>query len=158
EIDAGTEQNIVFGDNGVIDFVIGDQNRGDIDLIQSLAFAIGGNDSVTSGPGDDIIVGGAANDAITASDGQDIVLGDNALLLSANTVNGTPDLVPTLTLQPMTFGQVGTLTPLVGGNDVITTGIGRDLIFGGPGADQITANSGETAARPDGENDVFGDQ
>src|SRR5206468_7397821 len=38
-IDAGTEHNVVFGDSGVIDYVLADGllNRNDIDLIQSLA-------------------------------------------------------------------------------------------------------------------------
>jgi Ca2+-binding RTX toxin-like protein len=156
-IDAATEHNVVFGDSGLVDNVIADNDRFDIDLIQSLALTIGGSDTITSGPGDDIIVGGQAGDVINAGVGQNIVLGDNALILSGVAVNGTPDLAQPLTGQPLTFGQIGTIAPLVGGNDVITTGVGRDIIFGGAGDDRIIANGGEAAGRPDGNNIVFGD-
>ena len=35
-----------------------------------------------------------------------------------------------------------------GGNDTITTGVGRDMVFGGGGNDTIIANSGETRGQP----------
>src|SRR5262249_38657542 len=158
--------NIVFGDNGVIDYVIADGDSStlapgaDIDLIQSLSYVVGGNDTITTGSGDDIIVGGAGQDMIAAGDGQNFVFGDNGLMLSANAVNNAADRVTPLTRQPMTFGQVGTITPTIGDNDTITTGVGRDVIFGGFGNDLITANGGETLtnpANPDGNNIVFGD-
>ncbi len=48
--------------------------------------------------------------------------------------------------------------PAFGGNDHITTGTGRDIVFGGPGNDVIAASAGETAGQPDRGNIVFGDQ
>ena len=52
----------------------------------------------------------------------------------------------------------GAANEFVNGNDTITTGIGRDMIFGGGGGDTINsfASSGGTAAA-DGNNIVFGD-
>ncbi len=44
-----------------------------------------------------------------------------------------------------------------GGDDVIRTGLGRDMVFGGGGNDVIVANAGETATAGDGNNILFGD-
>ena len=44
-----------------------------------------------------------------------------------------------------------------GGNDTINTGVGRDMVFGGGGADSIVANFGETTLILDHNNIVFGD-
>ena len=110
-------------------------------------------------PASDVIFGGFGNDSITAGSGpNNIVFGDSGEVLSAFTVNGTPNLAMPLDGHFITLGQVGTTDPAYGGNDTITTGLGRDLIFGGPGNDRIAANSGETHAGPDANNIVFGDQ
>ena len=171
--------DIVFGDQGYLDYVSSDRDQTDIDVIAAgdlVPFApginggndiatgavdlgTGGGDVVTTGSGGDIIVGGVGGDAIVAGAGNNLVFGDDGQALSAVTVNGTPDLqAQGLDGYPITLGQVGTIAPLIGGNDSITTGVGRDIIFGGLGSDQIVANSGETAANPDAEDDVFGDQ
>src|SRR5262249_23936733 len=121
------------------------------------------NDTITAGLGDtlhsDIVFGGSGNDAITAGSGpNNIVFGDSGEILSAATVNGTPNLAAPLDGHSITPGQVGTTDPAYGGNDTITTGLGRDILLGGPGNDLITANSGETPGTPDRNNIVFGDQ
>src|SRR5262249_22528829 len=87
-----------------------------------------------------------------------IVFGDSGEILSAFTVNGTPNLAAPLDGHLITLGQLGTTDPLFGGADTITTGTGRDIILGGPANDTITANAGESASQPDGNNIVFGDQ
>ena len=59
-----------------------------------------------------------------------------------------------------TFALVETINPAggeFGGADIINTGIGRDIVFGGAAGDTIVANVGETATAPDGNNVVFGD-
>src|SRR5262249_8724439 len=134
-----------------------------IDSMATLDPALGGNDTITAGLNDtvrsSIIFGGSGNDVITAGSGpNNIVFGDSGQILSAATVNGTPNLAAPLDHHLITLGQVGTTDPLFGGNDSITTGLGRDIIFGGPGADATTPNHGETGSSPDGNNIVFGDQ
>src|SRR5262249_47675805 len=96
--------NIVFGDQGYLDYVSVDQDARDIDVISSgdllplggniigandtasapnsVDINTGGNDIITTGTANDIIVGGPANDVITSGDGQGIVFGDSGQLLS----------------------------------------------------------------------------
>ena len=83
-VEAGDGNNIVLGDNGEIlassannlnnNFVLG--------LLQSSpgTSLIGGSDSITTGNGSDIVVGGIDADQILAGDGNNIVIGDNGLI------------------------------------------------------------------------------
>ena len=64
-VDTGTGHNIVFGDGGLVDYVVADGDPTDIDLIASLAFDIGDTDIITSHAGDDILIGGAAGIRLT---------------------------------------------------------------------------------------------
>ena len=150
-INAGEGNNIVLGDNGYIDYVIDDGDPSDIDQIWSTVPGIGGVDHITTGAGDDIVIGGTAGDTVTVGDGDNIVIGDSGQITSAST-----DLDPQLESYPMTLGRIETIAPDVGGNDFITTGIGRDIVFGGAGGDQITANDGDEQTA-DGNNLVLGD-
>jgi Ca2+-binding RTX toxin-like protein len=45
-IDTGAGHNIAFGDGGLVDYVLADGDAGDIDRIESLAFAIGDSDTI----------------------------------------------------------------------------------------------------------------
>ena len=114
--------------------------------LNSVDLSSGGGDTITTGVGSDIVVGGVGNDIITAGDGQNIVFGDDGAILSAVTVNGTADLAQPLDGRPITLGQIGTMAPQLGGNDTITTGVGRDIILGGPGAD-LFRRDGNTTRR-----------
>src|SRR5207244_2395171 len=126
-INAGDGHNIVLGDTGYIDYVGLDNDPSDIDRIASpvdLADAgIGGGDQITTGAGDDIILGGAAGDGINAGDGDNLVLGDSGQITAA------AGSFRTLAGQPLTIGVIATVAPGVGGGDAITTGAGRDIIL-----------------------------
>jgi len=127
-INAGDGNNVVIGDNGVM-FLSG----GVISRLEALAPAIGGVDTITTGSGHDIIMGGAAGDVIDAGDGNNVVAGDHA----------------TITFQGGAFATLTPTTPEIGGDDTIRTGSGHDRIVGGTGADWIDAG--------DGHNVVVGD-
>src|SRR5439155_12357319 len=137
---------------------------------------VGGNDAITTGSGDDIVIGGedgelvvstaiadnvydamhviadarGDGDTIVAGDGRNLVFGDNGAVYASAQAG------PRFGALPITLGLATTIESTTGGSDRITTGVGADIVFGGIDADTIVANSGETAARPDGNNIVFG--
>src|SRR5438552_2945292 len=71
-IEAGQGNNVVFGDYGRVLLA-----NGLLELIVATDTALGGADTVTSGAGNDRIIGGQADDSINAGDGANIVLGDS---------------------------------------------------------------------------------
>ena len=176
--------NIVLGDSGYIDWTAaehgyptqqaGDDNDPtDIDRIWSTDTDHGGSDSIYTGQGDDIIIGGE-NDATVADDaepslivesveeiyaggGDNLVFGDSGQIIAAQIPNGATD--GNFNTQPITLGLVTTVESLVGGADMITTGIGRDIVLGGIDGDTITANDGENVDDEifDANNIVIGD-
>ena len=96
--DAGA---IVLGDNGFVDWALVDRDPTDLDRVQSTDTDTGGTDTITTGRGDDVVIGGedgeritetgsgagvaqvtspfgANGDTIHAGAGNDIVVGDNA--------------------------------------------------------------------------------
>jgi Ca2+-binding RTX toxin-like protein len=128
-IDAGEGNNVVLGDHGQVVLT-----ADGLDVITTLAPTEGAADHITTGAGNDIILGGAGADEIHAGAGRNLVFGDH----------GSVDLVA---------GDIRTVTSsdyLIGGNDVIDSGEGDDLVVGGFGADSITAGEGD--------NLVLGDQ
>ncbi|MHC4993243.1 MAG: hypothetical protein ACYTGC_19925, partial [Planctomycetota bacterium] len=83
-IQGGGQPDVIFGDNGFIDYVVNDGDRTDIDVIESLVPHEGESDEITDDSADDIIVGGAAGDTIRAGDGDNIVIGDSGRITSAD--------------------------------------------------------------------------
>ena len=126
---------IVLGDNGVVDLAA-DGNVADIDQIVSLDTTIGGRDVVTTGRGNDVVIGGAGADDLHVSHGDNVVFGDNGELLAA-IANA-----PNFGALPVTIGILRRLDPSTGGDDLVTSGSGRDAIIGGAGADTIDAGDG----------------
>ena len=163
EITGGDGSHIVLGDHGFVDYAIDDDDFGntslvvDIDRVWSTNPAIGGSDTITTGDSADIIIGGAndANDeAIDAGDGDNFVIGDSGRITAAE--ENAPQFVGE-PITRITLGLIETIAADHGGRDVITTGIGADIILGGAGGDQITANNGENFANPDRNNIILGD-
>ncbi|MFO7963509.1 MAG: Calx-beta domain-containing protein [Desulfobacterales bacterium] len=151
EIDAGEGNNLVFGDEGRI-LYNQDGNLADIDLVESLSTtAEGGIDTITTGSGSDLVIGGREGDEIDAGAGNNLVIGDSGRITAALT-DGQQ-----LSGIPMTFGLIETMTSDDGGDDDITTGIGYDIVLGGQGGDTIIANDGESETSIDAGNIVLGD-
>ena len=143
EITIGNGTNLVFGDGGFFDWVIGDPSPDNLDLAQSTSTGIGGNDLITVGDGNNLIVGGAGTDTISGGTGFNVILGDSgritAAAVDAHRFGGLP----------ITLGRVETIDDAIGAADSIQTGSGSDVVLGGAGADGITTG--------DGTNLVFGD-
>jgi len=177
-INVGEGNNIVLGDTGYIDWdddQLLDQSNAtdaaDIDEIKSTSTIptdgvnsallpvivdVGGADTITSGAGDDIVIGGRFDDGIDAGDGDNLVFGDSGHILAAtiDSISGQEHFDN----QPITFGRVETITDTDGGADTITTGDGYDIVLGGHANDTIKVEfeyGGTVDA--DGSNIVLGD-
>ena len=139
----GSAANIVVGDNARIDGVGGNPAPfGDMPLtigsLSSTSPSLGGDDAISGGAADDLVVGGVGNDTISAGDGRNLVIGDNGTLSFA-AADPYPD----------TLDLAQTTDPAFGGADRITTGAGDDAIFGGVGSDAIDAGGGDNAVYGD---------
>ncbi|MEO6651293.1 MAG: hypothetical protein ABIP17_01380, partial [Ilumatobacteraceae bacterium] len=162
------ESDVIFGDHGRMVYISGAADVTTLHLVESISFPQGGIDTITAHDGDDIIAGGVEGDIIDAGEGQNIVFGDHGR------VTGVEGALPFNRPIPSTFPgytpddyQVSNLALVEGfapdgehgSDDTITTGLGRDMIFGGAGGDRIVANSGENLAGGllDGNNIVIGD-
>src|SRR6185295_10630920 len=156
-INAGNGNNLVFGDNGqVLAAAAASSTPAQfsslpiiIGLATSTATDQGGNDSITTGSGRDHIVGGMRADTIVAGDGDNIVFGDNGFIDYTALERTYPTSSPGDDTNPADIDRLSTFAPTLGGDDVITTGAGYDIIFGGTGADLIRAGAGNDL--------VFGD-
>jgi Ca2+-binding RTX toxin-like protein len=111
----------------------------------------GGSDKITTGSGNDIILGGTndegVDEEITAGDGNNIVLGDSGRIDYTRADRDAGE--PGADTNPADLDLVMSTDEGIGGDDVITTGDGSDLVIGGTGSDTITVN--------DGNNLVIGD-
>ena len=130
-IDVSGGHNLVFGDDGQIDFSRADRtttpgadtDASDIDFVESLSTTAGGGiDTITTLGGNDIVIGGRAGDFINVGNGDNLVIGDSGRITAAST-SGPHQLAG----QAITLGLIETLRSPCGGVDTITTGTGNDI-------------------------------
>ena len=122
--------NVVLGDNGSATF----NASGAILTLTTSSPEIGGADSVFTGPGNDVVLGGASLDILTVGDGRNVVLGDHGNIrfdASGQWLN------------------VDSSESTLGDADRITSGLGNDLIFGGTSSDTIDAGAGDNMVAGD---------
>jgi hypothetical protein len=93
-----------------------------------------GNETITMGAGNDIVIGGSGSNTITATSGNEIVVGDNATILYD--ANDDVDSIQSTDLVN---------TTAYGGNNTIKLGNGNDLVIGGLGANNITVGNGDSS-------------
>ena len=117
-----TGRDLVIGDNGYITF----RDDGTVIRMDSTEPEIGANDDIRTGGNDDFVIGGFANDKIVSGSDQDFVFGDNA---EANFDEQGEVINATAT------------DPTLGGADNISSGSGRDHVFGGTTTDNISGGS-----------------
>ncbi|MEY2518221.1 MAG: large repetitive protein, partial [bacterium] len=152
-VNAGDGQNIVLGDSGQITaagsnlaaYTFGNQPLR-LREITTIAPDRGGNDTITTGAGKDIVLGGVLNDTITAGAGLDVVLGDNGRVTFLET---TPATVTSGSPEAR-IDLVQTTDHNDGGADVINGGLGEDLLIGGAAADAIDGDENDDL--------IFGDE
>ncbi len=138
----GTSQSdllgsVLFGDNGYVEFI-----NGVVKTAYAIDPNIGGADTIETGDGDHLSIGGADGDTITTGAGNDIVFGDNAIVEFGQVGAG---LLP----GELTLLRAFSIAPTAGGNDIINTGDSNDIVIGGTGADNIHSGGGDDR--------VFGD-
>jgi|GEM_PF-4447588 len=131
-VDAAGDDTI-HGDDGD-DFLMGQQGSDHV-------YGDTGDDDLTGGHN---VVGGVdGSDTMDGGDGADVMLGDNGLILRTLLADGT------WRKYPAPFADViRTVTPydqidLIGGNDSLIGGGGRDVIHGQRGNDAIDAGAGD---------------
>lgn len=138
---AGFGGDVVFANAGD-DTVIGD--HGQVNLvngIRSVVFstditnATGGDDVISLGSGEDQSIAGVGNDTVTNDSGESIIIGDDGRIES----DASGRYVRALT------GNTS-----IGGNDNVTGGSDRDIIFGGFGADRLDGQAGNDLIGGDG--------
>ncbi|MGF7206226.1 Ca2+-binding RTX toxin-like protein [Skermanella aerolata] len=146
-LEAGTGDNVVMGGAGDdaittgegTDLIAGDGAQLDLNptaalvRFETVEEELGGNDRLSAGEGQNIVLGGAGDDAVTTGSDADIVLGDLGMVsISGETV------------------EVAASEVDVGGNDDITAGEGDNIVFGGAGNDTITTGGGADLVAGDG--------
>lgn len=90
----------------------------------------GAGDTIDSGAGDDVIIGGVGSDAIDAGSGDDVVLGDHGRYDPAAPIAGR-------------FVSTFSTLSAAGGDDHILAGPGNDIAMGQQGADAIFGQEGD---------------
>jgi Ca2+-binding RTX toxin-like protein len=156
-INVSSGDNVILGGNGTDnitsttgnDLIAGDNAKATFDstggqsIIRELIStddAIGANDTINAGAGNNTILGGFGKDAITSLGGNDNVAGDNAqAVFDAFGV--------------MTFFT--TTSPAIGDDDTIDAGDGNNLILGGFGKDTLTTGNGADLILGDHGNATF---
>jgi len=118
------------------------------DKVASSADALGGKDSISTGGGDDIVIGGIGNDVMATfgdvrygESDADIVFGDNA---SITLMDRNGDGIEEVT-HAISTGYAETSADL-SFNDTIVTGNGNDTVVGGDGTDRILTQSQDELA------------
>ncbi|MDG4650076.1 calcium-binding protein [Roseibacterium sp. SDUM158017] len=144
---AGAGADIVIGGAGA-NSVIGDNGTMLLDLathalrsLQTTDFADGGDDTITTLGGNDVVAGGAGGDSLDTGAGRDVILGDNGgLTAAAGAVDGT------VTSETLDFG--GDDSILAGeGNDIVIAGLGNDTVAVGQGDDVGLGDDGTVTFR-----------
>ena len=179
-VDAGEGRNLVLGDNGRITasaqaaprFATGQAIT--LGLVEAIESLIGGSDSITTGAGADIVIGGIDADTIAAGDGNNIVFGDSGLIDWAAAERS--GLLAGDDLDASDIDRIWSLDPDHGGSDVITTGAGDDIVIAGEDGELVddvsvtglnaiprtvlvdgTRGNGDSVDAGDGQNIVLGD-
>jgi Ca2+-binding RTX toxin-like protein len=120
-------RNVIIGDMGEVQL-----EAGLLPGIARTAFTTrageGGDDTITTGAGNDIVIGGAGADQISTGAGADVIVGDDGLWLSAH-IDG--------------LGRVESTILDFGFDDVIDAGDGNDIVIAGLGNDHVTTGAGE---------------
>ncbi|MCP3982596.1 MAG: calcium-binding protein [bacterium] len=143
-ITLGGGTNTVLGDNGYVtrsaDGTVTQVTTTDTEDTS------GGVDTITSEGGTNVILGGVGGDRISAPFGTNIILGDNG----------------TVNLNNQDSNDIFTTDPELGGDDIISGGVGDNIILGGAGSDLISGGSGVDIAlgdngivRRDGDHNVL---
>ncbi|WP_315980887.1 calcium-binding protein [Aliamphritea spongicola] len=125
-VTTGNGNDNIIGDNGTLSY----SASGVLTAAFTTDPSLGDADTIDSGAGNDIVLGGYAGDTLTTGAGDDTVIGDNG---QVNLLNG---------IRSEVFST--DTTNATGGNDTVSLGSGEDQLIAGVGNDTVTNDSGET--------------
>ncbi|MHC4088881.1 MAG: hypothetical protein ACYSVY_01125, partial [Planctomycetota bacterium] len=151
-IDAGDGDNVVVGDSGQVTGAVADSPRHlgpsltalTLGRVETISPDIGGSDTIDTGLGNDIALGGIDGDTINAGEGDNIVLGDNGLVDWESNDSDPSDIDIILTRNPNSGGSDGITTG--GGADVVLGGTADDTVHSGDGRDLVFGDHGEVSS------------
>jgi Ca2+-binding RTX toxin-like protein len=102
-------------------------------------FGEGGDNTILGGSGNDTIEGELTGNLISGGAGNDLLVGGEG----NDTINaGDPSQASPGTGQDTIYGDTGSVTPAVAGNDQITGNAGNDQIYPGAGSNTINPGTG----------------
>ncbi|WP_117236182.1 LEPR-XLL domain-containing protein [Vibrio maerlii] len=131
-ISTGAGQDTVVGDNGEVRFVDGARRQV---FSTDTTNATGGSDVISVGAGQDQVIAGVGSDNVTNQSGETIVIGDDGVIFSDAAGR---------------YVGVRTGDTTIGGNDTLTGGSDRDILFGGFGSDRLDGGAGNDILGGDG--------
>ncbi len=140
-ITTGSGNDQVFGDNGQATFTAGVLARLET---TDTAVDTGGNDTIAAGDGVNHVFGGLGSDDVTSGAGNDVVLGDNGHVQWDNSGTQYTEIASEVSNalgggDTLAAGEGDNLVLGGLGDDHITTGVGNDQVFGDNGQATFTA-------------------
>ncbi|MDP3511174.1 MAG: hypothetical protein Q8S20_00365, partial [Sulfuritalea sp.] len=123
-VSVATGTHYVSGDNASLTYY----TSGVLGGIVTTNPGVGDSDVITAVGGDTVVLAGVGNDSVTTGAGKDALLGDNGFV----TFDGAGILA-----------NAETTDPLIGGDDVMSSGDGNGVLIGGSGADNLLGGGGQ---------------
>ncbi len=143
--------NVIIGNDGVIDFSTSiwdwvnptwfTEYGAPVLSVTSTDFGYFGNNTITGGPNNTVVIGGGGSNSITVTDGTDVVIGNDGQVTYS--VGGA-------------FSVIQTTDPTYGGNNSISAGDGNDYILGGAGSSTPTSADGNAIGAGNGDDAIIG--
>jgi hypothetical protein len=130
DIEITGDDNVVLGDGGIANW-----KSGRLKTVSTTSDDIGGNDTITIHGGINVVMGGNGQDLIVIDGADNIALGDGGTITYRD--SGVRE-------------RITTKSDTMGGNDVIRTGDGANIAFGGFADDSITTGAGADVIVGDG--------
>ncbi|HOD29278.1 MAG TPA: hypothetical protein PKH03_08715, partial [Syntrophales bacterium] len=129
-VTAGAGDHVVIGDNGQVDYdtdgaVLSLQTTDTVDHPE-----YGGDDTITSGDGNNLILAGMGADTVVEGNGTGVILGDNGRVLYEGQTGS------------LQISQVVSTLPASGGGDTLISGNGTKYVVAGVGADTVATGNG----------------
>ena len=135
---ASSSGNVILGDDGQAQFT----QQGVLSYITSTDQTDGGDDTITTGDGNNVVLGGFGADMITVGAGANVILGDNGDATFTSGVLTQIETIGEVSAATSNASSVESATTgtIYGGDDtILVNGNGNNVILGGLGADTITA-------------------
>ena len=154
EVKYVASDSVVGADGNVVEHVYGDSNKTYLHYVQSTSDEFGDEDTITTGDGKNVVIGGTNADTITTGAGNDVIIGDGGEVYVDRDRN------------PLFVNNADRNLPVTEkdeeGNDVVKNSSGGDKILAGDGDNVVFGGLNGDDALDDittgtGKDVVFGD-